>query len=161
MYLFILPSSLYNAYGWGLEPFPVCTGQGTRYMHTVSLSGCGSKKHTCTCGRVYFFLKHHKCCLHCQGLNHQSSSATCFKMLNVSKVDGEIKIIPPGWHLEAVVEMIYGCTRSLPEGIFASLKGAIKCNQADVNSKDFLWPLHPQFMTATTLKYNRPPLSTR
>lgn len=44
-------------------------------------------------------------------------------MLNVSKVDREIKIIPPGWHFEAGVKMIYDYTLSLLEGVFVSLKG--------------------------------------
>lgn len=43
-------------------------------------------------------------------------------MLNVSKVDREIKIIPSGWHFEAGEKMIYDYTQSSLEGV-VSLKG--------------------------------------
>lgn len=44
-------------------------------------------------------------------------------MLNVSKVDREIKIILPGWHFEAGEKMIYYLTRPSLESVFVSLKG--------------------------------------
>lgn len=44
-------------------------------------------------------------------------------MLNVSKLDREIKIIPGGWHFEAGEKMIYDCTWPSLESVFVSLKG--------------------------------------
>lgn len=50
--------------------------------------------------RVYFFLsKKKKKIINVASAavaNHQSSFATCFEMLNVSKVDREIRTTPPG-----------------------------------------------------------------
>ncbi len=65
-------------------------------------------------------------------------------MLNVSKVDTEIKTIPPGWHFEAGEKMIYCLARAFTGVRLRVFKGTIKCNQVAVNSKHFVWPLHPR-----------------
>lgn len=44
-------------------------------------------------------------------------------MLNVSKVDREIKTLPPGWHFEAGEKMIYDLAWPSVESVFDSLKG--------------------------------------
>lgn len=85
--------------------------------------------------------------------SHRSSFATCFEMVNISKVHREIKTVPPGWRFEVGEKMIYDLHLPSVESVF---KGTIKCNQVVVNSQHFVWPSHLHYNDGSCTEHNSP-----
>lgn len=61
-----------------------------------TFTGVGRLTHTDAGARVYFFTKKKIINVTSTAIASHQSFATCFEMLNVSKVDREIRTIPPG-----------------------------------------------------------------